>query len=352
VTNQIQATDQDDQNVVDFSESPGRRLRVQRQSRGMTIERIATQLHLRHETIEALEQDRFEALPGAVFVTGYLRNYAKLIGLDPAPLIAAYQAQAGSPESDLGTTGPLRHSAPDSRSARILVRLVSLALIGALIGMIALWWHDRTEIERDLALETETPGLEMDSNDLVDTPTDVTETAAEPMLDRAPSRSDPGIGSDRTDPDTRAAPMSVAEPISPPETLPTPEPAPRAAQAPTDPVVTTAPSGEAALPDIAIAAEGETDRLAETSAADAAQGIRLEFTGPSWLEVRDSAGIRLIVGEMGAGDQREVKGQPPFRFTIGRVSNTRMTVDGVPFDLEGRSRGNVARFSFDPASPE
>jgi cytoskeleton protein RodZ len=351
VTNQTQATDQDDQNVVDFSESPGRRLRVQRQSRGITIERVATQLHLRHEIIEALEQDRFEALPGAVFVTGYLRNYAKLIGLDPAPLIAAYQAQAGSPESDLGSTGPLRHSAPDSRGARILVRLVSLALIAALIGMIALWWHDRTEIERDLVLETETPGLEMDSNDLVDRPTDVTETAAEPMLDRAPSLSDSGIGSDRTDSDTRAAPMIVAEPISPPETLPTPEPAPRAAQASTDPVVTTAPPGEA-LPDIAIEAGGETDSLAETSTADAPKGIRLEFIGPSWLEVRDSAGIRLIVGEMGAGDQREVKGQPPFRFTIGRVSNTRMTIDGEPFDLEGRARGNVARFSFDPASPE
>jgi cytoskeleton protein RodZ len=351
VTNQIQATDQDDQNVVDFAESPGRRLRVQRQSRGMTIERVATQLHLRHEIIEALEQDRFEALPGAVFVTGYLRNYARLIGLDPAPLIAAYQAQAGSAESDLGSTGPLRHSAPDSGGARALVRLVSLALIAALIGMIALWWHDRTEIERDLAMESETPGLEMDSNDLLDAPTDVTEMVAEPMHEQAPSRPDPSIRSDRTDPEPPPAPMVVTEPSSPPETLPTPEPAPTAAQAPTDPVVTAAPPSEP-LPDSAIEAGGETEAIAETSAADAPKGIRLEFTGPSWLEVRDSAGIRLIVGEMGAGDQREVTGQPPFSFTIGRVSNTRMTVDGEPFDLEGRSRGNVARFSFDPESPE
>jgi len=317
----------------------------------MTVERVATQLHLRHEIIEALEQDRFEALPGPVFITGYLRNYARLIGLDPAPLIAAYQAQAGSPENDPGSTGQLRHSTPDSGGARILVRLVSLALIAAVIGMIALWWHDRTEIERDFAMETETPGLEMDSDDPLDAHTDMAETAAEPMREPAPSRSDPGIGSDPTDPDTLAVPMVGTEPISPPETVPTPEPFPRAAQAPTDPLVATAPPIQA-VPDIKSEAEGETEALAEISAADAPKGIRLEFTGPSWLEVRDSAGVRLIVGEMGAGDQREVTGQPPFRFTIGRVSNTRMTVDGEPFDLEGRSRGNVARFSFDPESPE
>jgi cytoskeleton protein RodZ len=81
--NQTQFIDANEQNVVEFGDSPGRRLRVQRQSRGLTIERIGAQLHLKPEIIDALEQDRFEDLPDGVFVMGYLRNYARLLGLDP-----------------------------------------------------------------------------------------------------------------------------------------------------------------------------------------------------------------------------------------------------------------------------
>ena len=56
--NAVQAVSPDDQNVVELTESPGRRLRVQRQSKGWEIERVATQLHLRPHLVEALEQGR------------------------------------------------------------------------------------------------------------------------------------------------------------------------------------------------------------------------------------------------------------------------------------------------------
>jgi cytoskeleton protein RodZ len=58
------------------------------------------------------------------------------------------------------------------------------------------------------------------------------------------------------------------------------------------------------------------------------------------------------MGEMRAGDQRELTGQAPFRLKIGRASNTRVTVGGEPFDILGIARGDVARFSLDPAATE
>ena len=122
--NQVQAVSADDQNVVEFSESPGRRLRVLRQSRGIEIERIAAQLHLRVAAVEALEQDRYPDLPGPVFVAGYLRNYARLLGLDAEPLIGAFRAAHPDPEPVGLRVSPLPRQ--EIGSGHILVRLISL----------------------------------------------------------------------------------------------------------------------------------------------------------------------------------------------------------------------------------
>ncbi|CRI64113.1 putative XRE family transcriptional regulator [Thiocapsa sp. KS1] len=379
MTNQTQATDPNDQNVVEFGDSPGRRLRVQRQSRGLAVERIAAQLHLKPEIVEALEQDRFDLLPDPVFITGYLRNYARMLGLDPLPLIAAYQAHAGTPKS-IEPTRPIPGADLDSGGTRFLVRLVSLALAAAVIAVIALWWHDRPEVSPELSpaateLGPDATALALDARSIdgsasavaEETPDTATgpvdrsdrdrvaipESRESPIPDAAEPGSEPGseqaraavasptseTGSHTASSAVETAPPGPSETPSARTTTPAPSPGatPAPAQIPTDPVV-------------AAAVPAPTPEQAQAQAAE--KGIVLEFTGPSWLEVRDAAGQRIIAGEMKAGDRREVTGQAPLRFTVGRVNNSSMTVDGKPFDLEGRSRGNVARFSLDPESPE
>ncbi len=147
--NQSTATDSNDHNVVDLAESPGRRLRVQRQSRGMEIERIATQLHLRNDVVEALEQDRYDALPAPVYVAGYLRNYARLVGLDPTSIVNAYHG--ATPHADARMTQPMpsRRPRPKGRSGGLLVRLITLAIVGVVFGMLVLWWQSRAELTPD-----------------------------------------------------------------------------------------------------------------------------------------------------------------------------------------------------------
>ena len=131
--NPLEAMSPDDQNVIEFSENPGRRLRVLRQSRGLEVERVAAQLHLRVPMVEALEQDRYQDLPGPVFIAGYLRNYARLLGLDPEPLLAAYRQANPEPEPAVLRFKPAPR--PDIGSGHILVRLISLGLVVAVIAM-------------------------------------------------------------------------------------------------------------------------------------------------------------------------------------------------------------------------
>jgi len=75
--------------------SPGEVLREARRSRDLSVEYIARQLRLTVTQIDALENDDFRDLPASIFVQGYIRSYATLLGLDSAPLVERYVSIAG-----------------------------------------------------------------------------------------------------------------------------------------------------------------------------------------------------------------------------------------------------------------
>jgi cytoskeleton protein RodZ len=70
-------------------ESAGTALHDERRRQSLSIGDVSRHLKLSVRQVEALEKDEFEVFGGAVFVHGFLRNYAKLLGLDPGTLIRA-----------------------------------------------------------------------------------------------------------------------------------------------------------------------------------------------------------------------------------------------------------------------
>jgi cytoskeleton protein RodZ len=77
--------------------------------------------------------------------------------------------------------------------------------------------------------------------------------------------------------------------------------------------------------------------------------VVLEFRGPSWIDVRDSAKSFSLMGEMAKGDRRVLGGTPPYSLILGNASSVTVTVNGAPFDLTRVAKGNVARFKLNPA---
>ena len=69
----------------------GSRLREERLSRGIKRTEIAERLHITNHYVKALESNSFDKLPGAIFVKGYLKNYAELLDLNPIELIGLYE---------------------------------------------------------------------------------------------------------------------------------------------------------------------------------------------------------------------------------------------------------------------
>ncbi|MEM1247696.1 MAG: RodZ domain-containing protein [Acidobacteriota bacterium] len=130
-------------------------LRGQRESREITLRDIAENTKISLRYLEALEEDRHEILPAAVFAKGFLREYAKYVGLDPDEVVNRYLASF--PEDEPVDDAPTP-TAPTSRFPFGL----AVAGLTALIGIVALfgWLASRSSNEETPALAAPTPGAE------------------------------------------------------------------------------------------------------------------------------------------------------------------------------------------------
>ena len=322
---------------MELSESPGRRLRVLRQSKGWEIERVATQLHLRPHLVEALEQDRFQDLPGPVFTMGYLRNYARLLGLDPEPLVGAYRAANPRLEPRVPMVSAKGPAKREMAGAHLLVRLVSLGLLLAVVGLLVLWWQNRPEPLPEPSLGADAPGLPVlppEDPAGEDRGLDGREPSEMPSLSLASGALTlPALAEAALEPSPLASPASQ----------PTDSPSPLSGQG--------------------LAAEEESDAggaspaggsgaTVTPAAATPVPEVAMSFTGPSWVDVRDASGKVILTGEMRKGDRRILKGDPPYSFVIGNTKAATVTVGETPLDLGTRGRGGVARFKLDPSRPQ
>jgi transcriptional regulator with XRE-family HTH domain len=74
-------------------QSTGEILQSVRLQQGLSLDDIALQTFIKKNYLEALEEDRLEDLPAAVYSCGYIRQYARLLGLNDADLVQHYQEQ-------------------------------------------------------------------------------------------------------------------------------------------------------------------------------------------------------------------------------------------------------------------
>ncbi len=108
---------------------PGERLRAAREAAGLSVGEVAEELQLLQSFVRALEQNSYERIRGDTFVRGYLRNYARLLGLDPEEIIASY-LQARAHSGSASRSGAVKRQRPPrgtSGAGRIGVVVVLFA---------------------------------------------------------------------------------------------------------------------------------------------------------------------------------------------------------------------------------
>ena len=120
---------------------PGTRLKLEREHQGLSRDEVATQLNLRPSLVDDLERDHYDQIPIAAYRRGYLRAYARLLGMDEKAIVGQYNAQFGTTEAERYTPSSTPSVRPPGKMGKYLFRLVSLLVIAGLIGLSYVWWQ-------------------------------------------------------------------------------------------------------------------------------------------------------------------------------------------------------------------
>lgn len=120
--------------------SLGERFRAAREQRGLTLSDVAEHLRIRSVYLAAIEEENWSAIGAPVYTRGFLRTYARFVGLDPEEAVAAFNASSGAaaPQSPTAPREPLIQSSyrEPGRSLAPLIwiaGIVAIALIGFVI---------------------------------------------------------------------------------------------------------------------------------------------------------------------------------------------------------------------------
>jgi cytoskeleton protein RodZ len=314
----------------------GKLLASAREFKGLTTADVADKLKLTSRQIEALEAEEFDKLPAAVFVRGFIRNYARLVGLDAERLMANLggEMQGATQNITVPTEGVTISSSPWRRWMIYVVGALALFLL-----LVALLYQWLSQGEQALVVE---PPIPMDALDRV--PASTAQEPALPDLTK-PQASLPTAPAETpalVSPPIVAPAPAVTAPaaVAPPAALPAApaKPAPAALPAPVTinpylaPVQPSAPRSEAA----------PTTAKPDPGAAR----LRLVAIDESWVQVTDNAGKRnskLI--ERGA--DAYFTGSPPFQVVIGNAASVRLHYNDQTIDLRPFTSDKVARLTLE-----
>ena len=325
--------------------NPGETLRQARESNGWSLAEVALKLNLTVTSLSNLEAGAFDKLPGHTFARGYIRAYAKLLGMDQTALVQQFDQSTGT-DSQGSNVHALGRIEEPVRVSHTILRIVSLLLLIAVIGGGFVWWQDQTS-QRTKDLTSLAPEhVEVEGADgttqihPIDEPEDqaVAEGQAEGATALALPQSETTAESTGAEP---AAPATApAAPAATP-TAPVQTPAPVVAA----PATPTANVPATPAPTVAAPAVPATPApTAQAAAPVAGQGqVSVQFVADCWTQVADGTGKILFSGLKRKGDSLSVAGKPPFTVRLGYARGAQVSYNGQSVDTAPFTSGETAR---------
>ena len=266
-----------------------------RKSQKLSVEDVAASLRLSVAKINALEADDFLVISDPTLARGFIRSYARLLKLDPEPLLIAHrQLIPAEIVNPIGVktevvSSPIQPS--NLRSKSIILGFVFVAII-ALVWFFA--YHDPSEsdVSEVNVSNVIQDALPQQSMPVAEREVKNNEQVTELQLpqEAASSNSEPSITSEKT----------VGEPA-------------------------------------------KVEPMKKVSVGSSLVRVKLVFTGNAWVSIKDKSGNTVYDKTAKAGGEEYVEGIPPLKFHIGNVSATQVVFNGETVDLSPNTYNNMAR---------
>lgn len=304
-------TDQQNKTVAQDAQPAlkvGAILRAEREARGLSVEEIAERVKFSVRQIEALEHDDAEHLPQGTFLRGFVRSYARVLGMDESRLLAATPTHTEHHFDVMDVQGggaPLPVTGDASRRSRYL-------LLGALVVAILLAVF------------------------LLMRPADISLPATTGAGEEAAAESASAVSAVKTVESAKIEAGHEPNPaVKKPEAV---QPLPVAKPTVVTQSVEKASAAEAGMPDTQAKPEVPLALLMK-------RPIHIVFLEEAWMEIIDVNGEILLSRVTQAGEEKWIGGghRAPYQVTIGRPGAIRMYYHGKPIDLSQFNPAGVAK---------
>ncbi len=291
-----------------MTDSIGAELARAREERGLAISDVAQQLKFAPRQLEALEQDRFEQLPGGTVVRGMVRSYARLLKIEPEPLLERISGRFAAP--DAGTLAA-RYSQPvpfsdNGRRSTFVYMGLSLGVLVIAAGIGYSWYREHNQTAQLVSAKR------------------AAQAAAKANAIATAPRAQPKV--------VEVTPARVEAPAA--------MEAPKLTMAKVDNVSATdkprveKPAAEkAAVAKVVAPLTGASNRVV----------IRCDEE--AWIEVKD-ANDRMLVSSLNPkGAERVVRSRGPLTLVIGNPAQVHVLHNDHAVDLAPHTRSGIARFT-------
>ncbi|HQN65358.1 MAG TPA: DUF4115 domain-containing protein [Methylophilus sp.] len=289
----------------------GGALRTHREKQGLSLQTVAGRLRLSVKQIEALEADNFEALPEPTIVRGFIRNYAKQLGIAVDPLLDAYNVLVPNKALQSFTLEAVPYAGSSKQYKKPKMKSwMPFLFLALLVSSAWLFYESYVQKPNPVA------------------PTAHNLPVPEPMPEAALPSAERQVEMPAT---TTEVPLSPAGTALPTQDVAT-ETAANAPVAVTTETPVTQPMAPAASEPAPVAAP--TSKLS-----------RLEFsaTQETWISVTDASGKEIYNRTLFAGNRDTLEAAPPLSVVVGNANGTSLSINGAETNLGPYTKVNVAR---------
>lgn len=314
--------------VSEVNRFPGESLLVAREAKGVSQKNIAEELNLPVRYIQWIEEGAFEKLPSLVFAKGYIRSYAKALGLESEPLVSMFDQIYGVEKR----VQPIQSVSKVEQQVKLsdpVMRWSGWLFLLLLVAAVVWWWQTQFSLP--------TPAADIESN--------VATSEQEPLVDGNKLRL-PTLPETDAPTELEVAPQPADGQEDEPQYLSDDQV--KALQAEIDkPAVVTesqaSDPSEASEPEVAAPVSEPAEASQLTANTD---GLAMVFSGESWVTLKDATGRTLVNKAKRSGETLNISGAAPLTLVVGRASSVeKISYNGATIELAPYIKGNVAKLS-------